>query len=144
MRKAILLICVVQLLVAGSLWAQATTGSIEGRVADPSNAIIIGARIVAMNQDTGVAYSSSTDEHGNFSILNVPPGTYAVKATKSGFEVTTVRNVVMYIDQKQVLDFNLTVGKVSESITITGASTALQTQSMETSEVFDTQDILDF
>jgi hypothetical protein len=143
MRKAILLICMVQLLAASSLWAQATTGSITGRVTDPSNAIIVGAQVVAMNQDTGVAYSSATDEHGNFNILEVPPGTYAVKATKAGFEVTTVRNVVMYIDQKQLLDFKLTVGAVTESITITGAQTELQTQSMETSEVITTQDILD-
>jgi hypothetical protein len=143
MRKAILLICAVQLLVAGSLWAQATTGSIEGRVTDPSNAIIVGARVVAMNQDTGVAYNSSTDEHGNFSILQVPPGNYTVKATKPGFEVTTVRNVVMYIDQKQLLDFKLTVGAVTATITITGAPTVLQTQTMETSEVINTMDILE-
>jgi hypothetical protein len=143
MRKAIFLICMVQLLAAGSLWAQATTGSFVGSVTDPSDAIIVDAQVAATNQATGVAYSSSTDEHGNFSILHVPPGTYSVKASKAGFEVTSMRDVVLYIDQKQLLNFKLTVGKVSESITISVTSTGLQTQSMETSEVITTQDILD-
>ena len=143
MRKAILLICMVQLLAAGSLWAQATTGSIVGRVTDPSNAVVVGAKVIAINQATGVAYSSATDEYGDFSILNVPPGTYAVRVTKPGFEITTVRDVVLNIDQKQLLDFKLTVGAVTDTITISGAPTVLQTQTMETSEVINTQDILD-
>jgi hypothetical protein len=143
MRKVILFICVVQLLVAGSLWAQATTGSFVGTVTDPSGAAVVGVSVVATNVATAVDYRAQSDGNGNFVILLVPPGTYSVKASKAGFEVTTVRDVVLYIDQKELLNFKLKVGAVTESLTVSVTAPTLQTQSMETSEVIDTKDILD-
>src|ERR1700731_428685 len=140
MRKTILLICVVQLLVAGSLWAQATTGSIVGRVTDPSDAVVAGARVVAQNQATGIAYSGTTDGLGDFNILQLPPGTYTVTVTKDGFAVSTVKSVVIDIDQKQLMNFRLVIGSVSTTTVVVALPTMLQTQSMETGDVISTQD----
>jgi len=135
---------ILLLLVAvPGLLGQATTGSFVGTVSDPSGGAVPDASVVATNTATGVTYSSQTDAEGNFSIFHVPPGTYSVKVTKPGFQVETIENIVMYIDQKQLLNFKLVVGKVTESITVTEAPTMLQTQSMETSEVINTKDILD-
>jgi hypothetical protein len=143
MRRAILLICIVQLIFAGSLWAQATTGSIVGRVTDPSDAVIAGAKVVAQNQATGVAYSGNSGELGDFSILHLPPGTYTVTAAKDGFATATVKTVVINIDQKQLLNFRLVVGSVTTTTVVVSQPTMLQTQSMETGDVIGTNDILD-
>ena len=136
-------ICLVLLLCAWSAAGQATTGSFVGNVTDPSGGAVPEASVVATNDGTGVNYSAQTDGEGNFFILHVPPGKYAVKASKTGFEVVSVKNIELFIDQKQVVNFKLTVGAVSETITVTVAPPAVQTQSMETSEVINTQDILD-
>ena len=143
MRKAIFFVCMVQLLVAGSLWAQATTGSIVGRVSDPSDAVITGAKVVAQNQATGISYGATTDELGDYNILHLPPGTYNVTVTKSGFATSTVKSAVIDIDQKQLLNFRLVVGSVTTTTVVVALPTMLQTQSMETGEVISTQDILD-
>jgi hypothetical protein len=143
MRKAILLICMVQLLAAGSLCAQTTTGSIVGSVYDPSKAIVTGAEVVALNQDTGVTYKGRTEVLGTYALHSLPPGTYTVTATSRGFETAKVRNVKLDIDQKQLLDFNLKVGQVSEVTVVTSAPTLLQTQTSELGTVIETQDILD-
>jgi hypothetical protein len=63
--------------------------------------------------------------------------------SKAGFEVTTVPEVELYIDQKALLNFKLKVGAVTETMTVSVAAPTLQTQSMETGEVMDTKDILD-
>src|SRR5271168_799423 len=70
---------------AKSAGAQATTGSIYGRVTDSSKAIVVGARVVATNARTGVSYPSTPDSSGDYVILNLPPATYSVTATKDGF-----------------------------------------------------------
>jgi hypothetical protein len=143
MRKAIFWVCFFQLILAGTVWPQATTGSIVGRVSDPSDAVVVDADVVALNQATGVTYPGKTNESGDFNVSHLPPGLYTVNVTKPGFDTTTVKDVALAIDQKQVLNFRLTIGAVSTTTTVTALPTMLQTQSMETGEVIDTRDILD-
>ncbi|MGB9404229.1 MAG: carboxypeptidase regulatory-like domain-containing protein [Candidatus Acidiferrales bacterium] len=128
---------------ARNVGAQATTGSVYGRVGDPSKAVVAGASVVAENQATGVTYSGETDSNGNFSIHELPPGSYTVTVTKPGFATTTINNVELAIDQKQLLNFDLQIGAVTTVTTVTGEPTMLQTQSAETGEVIGTHDILD-
>lgn len=139
-------ICVlvgVTLLVLPSAWGQATTGSIVGRVTDPSNAVVIGAQVTAQNQATGVAYVNSSNATGEYSILNLPPGTYTVTVAKNGFANSSVKDVTINIDRKQLLDFELKLGAAATTVTVSTAATMLQTQTMETGAVIQTQDILD-
>ena len=143
MRKAIFWVCFFQLALAGAVWPQATTGSIVGRVTDPSDAVIVDADVVALNQATGVSYPGRTNESGDFTVSHLPPGTYTVSVTKPGFEITTIKDVVIAIDQKQLLNFKVAIGAVTTTTTVTALPTMLQTQSMETGEVIDTRDILD-
>src|SRR5882762_5227491 len=143
MRKAIFWVCFFQLILAGAAWSQATTGSILGTVTDPSKAIVVGANVAALNEETGVSYKGKSDGSGNYVVHNLPPGVYTVTVTNPGFEAATIHTVKLDIDQKQLLDFELKIGPASTVTTVTAAPTMLQTQSMETGEVIDTQDILD-
>jgi len=143
MRKAIILVCMLHLVVAGSVLGQATTGSIVGTVTDPSKAIVAGAEVVALNQETGVSYKGKTNGSGDYVIHNLPPGTYTVSVTNTGFEAESIQNVKLDIDEKQLLDFQLKIGPVSTTTTVTSAPTLLQTQSAELGTVIETQDILD-
>jgi len=128
---------------ASRMLAQSTTGSIVGHITDPSKAMVAGAGVTAVNQDTGVAYRGESNSNGDFVIYSVPPGTYSVTVEKTGFDKATIRDVLLAIDQKQLLNFELKVGTISESVTVSTAATLLQTQSMETGEVINTQDIVD-
>jgi outer membrane receptor protein involved in Fe transport len=124
-------------------WAQATTGSIVGRVTDASGAVVPGAEAVAINQQTGVLYQGESGSDGGYVIQALPPGVYGVKVTRQGFQTAAADNVTIEIDQKQLLNFELKVGAVSETVTVSGQPTMLQTQSVETGTVVHTADVID-
>ena len=126
-----------------SAWAQATTGSIYGRITDASQAVVRGADVAAENERTGISYRGSSDNLGNFSVFGLPPGPYTVVVKKEGFETSKTNNVRIEIDQKQLLNFELKVGTTATEVTVTAAPSMLQTQSVETGTVVHSQDVLD-
>jgi hypothetical protein len=121
--------------------AQSTTGSVYGRVVDPSGAVVVGADIVATNQATGVAYHGQSDAVGNFTVFSLPPGTYQVTAAHAGFETAKFSGVLITIDQ--LLNFSLSVGASTTQVEVTAAPTLLKTQSSETGDVIQSHDIVD-
>jgi hypothetical protein len=123
--------------------AQATTGSIYGQVTDPSGAVVVDAGVTAANQATGVIYPGKSDAQGNYTVFSLPPGIYDLTVKKDAFGTASIKNVRIEIDQKQLLNFQMKVGAVSEVMTITVAPTMLQTESAETGEVIQSHDILD-
>jgi hypothetical protein len=125
-----------------SAWAQATTGSIYGRITDPSQAVIRGARITVVGERTGVTYPGQSDNDGNYTVYGLPPGPYSVEVGKDGFESASIKNVVIEIDQKQLLNFELKVGAASDVVNVTSAPTMLQTESAEQGDVIQSHDIL--
>src|SRR6267378_58257 len=143
MRKAMIWVCLFQLILAGATWSQATTGSIVGRVTDQSEAPVSGAKVTAVNEQTGVKYPGKTDTDGNYAVYGLPPGTYTIAAERDGFQSSAISGVLLVIDQKQLLNFGLKVGAVTETVMVTAAPTMLQTQSVETGEVIQSHEILD-
>ena len=65
--------------------AQFDTGTITGRVTDPSGAVVAHAAITATNVGTGIQKSLVTDQNGNFVASALPYGTYVVETRASGF-----------------------------------------------------------
>ncbi|HEX3820515.1 MAG TPA: carboxypeptidase regulatory-like domain-containing protein [Candidatus Sulfotelmatobacter sp.] len=121
---------------------QATTGSIHGQIIDPSKALVVGAKVTALNMATGVAYPGTSDNQGNYVILNLLPGVYNVTVEKEGFNAATVKDARIVIDQKQLINFQLKVGGGATVETVTAAPTLLQTEGNETGDVIQSQDIL--
>ncbi len=145
LRNVLQVCCVacVVMIWAQAAGAQATTGSIYGHVTDASKAAIANAKVTATSQSTGVVYPSETDGLGNYAIFALPPGAYTVTVTKDGFSTSSISDVIIAIDQKQLLDFQMTIGAVNTVVTVTAAPTMLQTQTTSTGEVIGTDDILD-
>src|ERR1700759_756746 len=89
-------LCVVLLLLSvgltfsnvGLVFAQSTSGTILGRITDPQDAAGAQATVTAKNDDTGLSQSTETNENGDFTLANLPPGNYTVTVTKSGFSTT--------------------------------------------------------
>src|SRR5215831_16560982 len=77
------------LLLAASAAAQTGAGSLTGIVADQSGAKVPGVTVTATNQSTNVAYTTVSNEAGNYSITSVPVGTYVLKAELSVFKTAT-------------------------------------------------------
>jgi hypothetical protein len=137
-----LAVALLILLLCSIATAQSTSGSVYGQITDQSGAVVIGARVGALNQATGVAYPGSSDGQGNYTVFNLLPGVYSVRVEKEGFDSAAIKDVRIVIDQKQLLNFQLKVGTVGEVETVTGAPTMLQTESTETGDVIQSHDIL--
>jgi outer membrane receptor protein involved in Fe transport len=81
-----------------------TTGKLTGKVTDATtNEALIGTNIVVVGTNMGAA----ADVQGNYFILNIPPGTYQVKATQIGYSPTTIQNVKISVDQTTRIDIKL-------------------------------------
>ena len=107
------------LFVPAFLYGQETTsGTITGKVTDPSGKPIAGAIIIAQS-DAGPR-TATTDAEGNYVLPFLRPGTYNVRAeAPSGFNTGLREGVIVGLNQRVTLDFGLTPGKVEE-ITVTG------------------------
>ena len=71
------------LAAASMLWAQ--SGTIQGVVKDPSEAVVAGASVVLTNLDTGLRRELSTNDQGFFTAPTLPVGRYKISAAKAGF-----------------------------------------------------------
>ena len=81
-----------------------TTGKIAGKIVDArTNEGMIGVNIVVVGTSTGA--SSNLD--GDYFILNLPPGTYDLRASAVGYTPSSVTNVRVLVDQTSHVDFSL-------------------------------------
>src|SRR2546421_6449275 len=74
------------------------TGTILGTVRDKSNAIVVGARIVATNTETNLTREITSDPDGSYRILALPAGSYKVTATASGFQLFTTTGIDLKVN----------------------------------------------
>lgn len=129
------------LAVATGAGAQSTTGSILGRVADPAQALVPGARAEARNEATGLVESGATNGLGRFLLAALPPGTYTLTVSKPNFATVHQTGLRLAIDQK--IEIEITLALAAQTDSVTAAAALLQTQSAEIGEVIDTRQILD-
>lgn len=109
--------------------AQTVTGSIRGTVTDPSGSVVAGTKIAATNVSTGVTTTTTTDRSGTYNLQALPIGSYVVKATQTGFSVSSMGPIVLEIDQIAKIDVKLQVGRVSTTVDVASDSgTVLQTE----------------
>ncbi|MCU1267617.1 MAG: hypothetical protein JWM21_3935 [Acidobacteria bacterium] len=125
--KAFVLLTCLLIFTAVMAQSQATTGNIEGRVLDPKGAAIPGATIVAVNQDTGLEKTTTTNDEGGFSLILLPPGNYTVRANANGFAQSEIKNVNVHVGGRTPLDLNLTVGGATGTVTVSSEAPAIET-----------------
>ncbi|MBV9506465.1 MAG: carboxypeptidase regulatory-like domain-containing protein, partial [Acidobacteriia bacterium] len=74
------------LLSALSAFGQAATGTITGTIADPAGAVVAGAAVEVRNAQGGAAFPTVSTSTGNYTVTQLPPGTYEVSVTVPGFK----------------------------------------------------------
>lgn len=114
MRKNLLVLIVLLLSIsASSIVAEfdfSTTGKIAGRITDASTGEALPfVNIIVM----GTNYGTASDIDGYYSILNILPGTYEVKASTIEFSATLVKNVKVSIDLTTTVDLTLSETSLS-------------------------------
>src|SRR3954471_16893061 len=106
-------------------FGQRDLGTITGIVADASGAAIPNVKITVVNDATGVATSTQTNESGNYNIPALQPGTYTVTVEATGFQKAQQKNVVVNPGQPTGADIALQVGNATQTVEVTAAAPLL-------------------
>ncbi len=140
MKKLSLRVLVALALVAGLgnvVLAQDVTAGIVGTVTDPSGAPLKGASVTATDTERGTVWTAATNDSGGYTLLRLPVGTYGLKVTAPGFDTAVQPPFTLVLNQTARVDVQMKVGRVSETIEVSGATPLLQTQSTEVSTLID-------
>jgi hypothetical protein len=133
-RKITSHIVILSALVVGlSLLAfgQGQVATLLGTVTDTSGAVLPNVTITLTNTATGVTKTSVTNEAGAYTFPGLQIGNYDVKATAQGFKAEERKGVVLNAADRVRTDFQMTVGSVSETVTVEANKLAVQTESGE-------------
>jgi hypothetical protein len=133
MKRVLIVMCLIFLGLSVPGWAQSDRGTITGTVADATGAVIPGVTIEAKNMSTGTTYQAGTSETGNFTLPQLPVGTYEISASLPGFKKFVRSNIIVGVAQIVRVDVALEVGQAGEQVTVEAAAPLLKTESGEIS-----------
>lgn len=114
----------------------ATTGQIVGVVTDPSGALVTGANVV-LTSDAGVRREAQTGGNGRYTFPLLAPGAYRLEVTQSGFASAKVEGISVRITESTVVDVVLKVAGAPTTVSVTGESQLVQTESSARGTVID-------
>ncbi|MGH6692354.1 MAG: carboxypeptidase-like regulatory domain-containing protein, partial [Gammaproteobacteria bacterium] len=116
---------VVFVFVLLPLHARAQEAVVSGTITDSSGAVLPGASVRAVHDATGNVFESVTDELGAYR-LAVRVGIIRVAAELSGFNAQT-RTVELLVGQTAVVNLQLSVSSVAETVTVTASASLIET-----------------
>src|SRR5579883_960202 len=132
-RMKSLLLTVCLFLCAWAAFAQ-DRGTITGTVADPAGAVISNAAVEVRNLQTGAVYPAVSTETGNYTVPQLPVGTYEVSVSVPGFKKFTRTGITVAAAQVLRVDVSLEVGAASESVTVQADASLLKTETADVSQ----------
>jgi len=113
------------LLLIANVFAQETTGGLQGTVKDPSGAVVSKASVVVTGSALGGEKSLVTDSSGYYRFANLPPGTYTVAVKASGFSELKREGILVEVGHLPTLDLTLAVGAAGTVVEVTGEAPAI-------------------
>jgi hypothetical protein len=109
--------------------------TINGTVADPSGAVVQGAKVTATNTETNSVRSTRTGSGGVYSLTELPPGPYNVAIEKTGFEILKFPPVTLTVQQVITLNAKLEVGSTQQEVTVQLTAPTVDTTDAQLSSV---------
>lgn len=130
-------------LASAGAFAQSSQATISGTVTDAQGAGIPGVEITASNAATGAVYRARSNDSGFYSLQALPIGNYSVAAEKAGFKRFVQSELAVTTGQQLELNFRLEVGAVTESVTVTGQTSLLETRTSDQGQLLEAKAVED-
>jgi len=135
MKRILLLTIALLTALAPFGAAQEASGTITGKITDPSGAAVAGAGVTAKDVDRGTVWTAKTTDEGIYNFARLPIGNYTVRVEATGFQAALKPAFPLSLGQTATVDIALTIGQVSQEVEVTSAAPVLQTQSTEVGSV---------
>src|ERR1700733_14939755 len=126
-------IAVYGLLCAVAAFGQADRGTITGTVSDPAGAVVPSASVEARNEATDFKFTAGTSNTGNYTMTQIPTGTYELTVTRAGFKKYVRPGIIVPVAETVRVDAALEVGSATDTITVNAEAPLLKTESGEIS-----------
>lgn len=134
-RQSLIALLLAFLVGVAVLSWSSISGSISGVATDPSGAVISGATVVAINTQTGIKATVTTDSAGFYSFPSLPVGTYSLQITQTGFGTYTRTGLVIDANAALRADATLRLGAASEKVEVRSDAVHVETQSTQMGDV---------
>jgi outer membrane receptor protein involved in Fe transport len=138
------ILALLAFVLAGTIQAQGPVGTLNGTIMDPAGAVVPNATVTATSNATGVESKTMSTSSGTYTLPYLPAGTYTVRATAAGFEVSTAENVILRVAQTMVVDLRLQVGAVTQEVVVSAKPELLESGSAEMGSYITTQEYQDW
>jgi len=128
---AVCLVVATCLSIPAALFGQGASGRIVGRVADPTGAVLPGVKVALVNEATNVSRGGKTNDSGDYSFVEVVPGTYTVQFELTGFKKNVQKSVIVDVNQVVTLNSTLQIGASQETVEVTSEAPQVDTTSTQ-------------
>ncbi len=136
LAAACLVLCSLQ-----SGFSQTVRGTILGTVTDNTGAVIRGATVAARQTATGLVRTERTNESGEYSIPQLPVGSYVLSVEQPGFKKTERTGIELRVDDRLRIDVNLPVGDLTEVVAVQETTPVVATDSSTLGNVVDNRKV---
>jgi hypothetical protein len=133
-KRTILLFGTFLFFVSLTAWAQ-DTATIVGAVLDSTGAVIPGAKVTVANSAKGFTRDLVANAAGEYTAAKIPLGDYVITAEAPGFQKLVRSGITVAVGQTLRVDLQLTVGQVTQEVTVTGNITRVETETAAISDV---------
>jgi hypothetical protein len=135
--------CLAALFVFSSLaFSQEFRATLTGRISDPAGAAVPSAEVTVKNAQTGDVTNTKSNDDGNYQVLFLTPGSYVVTVEKAGFKKAIREGVTLDVAAHGVVDVAMTVGDVTQSVTVSANTETLETQTADRGLTIDNSRVL--
>lgn len=131
------LIVLILLCLRPGMEAQVETGKIVGRVRDASGAVVVGAAITVTETQTNIEKKTVTNSSGDYVVTELKADEYTVAVEHSGFKKEVQSAFKLDVNQVVRVDFSLTLGSATETMTVTAAEPLVETDTSSTGQVIE-------
>jgi Carboxypeptidase regulatory-like domain len=136
LRSNVRYLWVLCLLLAGlPFLAAAQEATVVGTVTDPAGSVVPNVTITVTNTDTGYVRTFTTNDVGQYVAPGLPIGKYDLKAESTGFKIEESKGVVLNVNDRTRVDFQMKMGTKSETVSVEASTIQVQADSSEQSNL---------
>jgi hypothetical protein len=136
-KLSVFLVALLFMSLPQTIFAQAVNGTLLGSVTDATGAVVSNAKVTIVLTGQSVEHNTVTNGSGDFTVPDLPSGTYSITVVAPGFKKETRENIALATNVTLRVDVSLVPGSASESITVTTAPPELQTDRADISSTLE-------
>lgn len=122
-------------------YAQVADGTISGTVQDPTGGLIPGVEISLIHTATGATRTVITSDDGRYMATGLPIGSYEISVEFPGFKKFVRQGIRLSVGDHLVVDITLEVGEMTETVTVVGGASLIQSETSAVSQLIEGEQI---